>query len=152
MAAVRDKKSSAYKTLTKLKPRSNPSISVGIHAAEGSSQHEDDGLSIAELAEMHEFGLGVPGRPFIRQWFDEGKQDHNKLIEKELERAVMDGKFEQHLTRAALGLEASCKQYISDGTHVTPNAPSTEAQKGSSVPLIDTGVLRASIAGKVEFG
>ena len=46
----------------------------------------EDGIGMAELATIHEFGLGNPERPFMRRSFDNGVNDififEQKLIGK----------------------------------------------------------------------
>lgn len=140
---IRDRKSRQYNELVKAPTRSE--ISVGIHAKEGDDQHSG-GLSILDLGEIHEFGLGVPQRSFIRAWADENAKDNIAVIKSELTKSIKDGKPKRHLDRAALSLEGSVKQNITSG--IEPElAAETIARKGSSTPLIDTGVLRASITG-----
>src|SRR5262245_20440620 len=49
-------------------------LKVGILEAEAAEEHEDaDGATVGEIAEIHEFGLGVPQRSFLRGWVDEDK-------------------------------------------------------------------------------
>src|SRR5689334_1289642 len=44
-----------------------PRVLVGVLDAE---QHRDSDLTVADVAAFHEFGLGVPRRSFIGDWFD----------------------------------------------------------------------------------
>ncbi len=122
------------------RPKLPPSyrVTVGLHADAG--VHGNANMPIVSLGEIHEFGLGVPQRSFIRGWFD-SKQDQIRADVKA---------FASAPEALALRLAAGCQDYIAAG--VAPaNAPSTIARKGSSKPLIDTGVLRSSIVGKVEL-
>ena len=137
-------------------------ITIGIHASEGNEIHDDatfaaDGaiepgsaLTVAELGAIHEFGLGVPQRSFIRAWFDESVQKNRDLLASQL-KLVVAGKLplEKALERVALKCEADVKLRIRNRIP-PPNAPSTIAKKKSSVPLIASGQLRASIRGKAE--
>ncbi len=97
-------------------------------------------MPIASLGEIHEFGLGVPQRSFIRAWFDSKRAE----IEADIR------KFGSNPDALAERLRASCQEYIANGV-APPNAPSTIARKGSSKPLIDSGVLRTSIEGIVHL-
>lgn len=124
-------------------------ITVGIHEDDGSAT-TDDGLTVAEVAEINEFGLGVPERSFIRSFAEEQEAEHVETMRK-LGTAIVKGK-----TTAIAGLEAVASVYrgkvqakISAG--IAPeNAETTIAKKGSSTPLIDTGQLRSSIDARVE--
>ncbi len=141
------------------------SITVGIHEAEGADLHANaefapDGalelpraaLSVAEVGSFHEFGTrSIPQRSFIRAWFDERQPELNELVRSQL-RLAFGGRVtaEQAGERIALKAEASVKRRIRDRI-APPLAAETIRRKGSSVPLIDTGQLRAAIRGKVEF-
>lgn len=137
-------------------------ITIGIHGAEGDAIHDDatfaeDGalepgraLTVAEVGAFHEFGLGVPQRSFIRAWFDESVEKNRELLRSQLA-LVVAGKLplETALERVALKCEADVKRRIRNRIP-PPLAPETVRRKGSSVPLIDTGQLRASIRGKAS--
>ena len=105
------------------------------------AQHDDAGMTVASLGAIHEFGLGVPERSFIRAWYDNSKSEIEAILA-----AVHD---EQGLQIAALQLEASMKNWVNAGVP-PPNAPATVARKGSSLPLVDTGILRAAIVATVK--
>jgi hypothetical protein len=126
-------------------------LTVGVHGEEGGAAH-GEGLTVADVGSFHEFGLGVPQRSFIRGWFDEavGSGELGALLSAQLKLAVA-GKvtLDQALERVGLKVEAGVKKRITQRIP-PPLAPSTIAKKGSSVPLIDTGQLRASIRAKVD--
>ncbi len=142
-------------------------VTVGIHGDDGSDPHahatfEADGaltpdsdLTVSEVGSFHEFGLGVPQRSFIRGWFDEAVEENRALIASQLKLAIL-GKLtlEAALERIALKMEASIKKRIAArGNGAYPGlAASTIKRKGSSVPLIDTGQLRAAIRGRFQLG
>ena len=130
-------------------------LEVGIIGEQADAAHIDDegndsGLTIAELGEIHEYGLGVPRRSFIADWADETEEEHREQIRK-MAYAVVQGKvasWEIGLERLGLRYQAEVQKRISDG--ISPAlAESTIQRKGSSIPLIDTGVLRSSITYKV---
>lgn len=103
-------------------------------------------LSMAELATVHEYGLGVPQRSFIRSTVTEQEQAIRATLRKVGDRVLM-GKMtaEQGLRVLGEDIKSKIQRKITTGPFV-PNAPSTIARKGSSRPLIDTGSLRASIS------
>lgn len=128
-------------------------ITVGIHTADGEAEHKDsEGLTVAEIGAFHEFGTRrTPQRSFIRSWFDESVVENRELILSQL-KLVAENKLtlENALERIALKCESSVKKRIARRIP-PPLSPVTIARKGSSVPLIDTGQLRASIRGKAEI-
>jgi hypothetical protein len=122
----------------------SPKISVGIHEADGGHEHE--GLSVVALAAIHEFGIGVPERSFIRAWFDENEERAKEALRRLLV-SVIEGKRkpDQALELFALWAVGEIQARIARG--IAPAlAESTIEAKGSSVPLIDTGQLRSSIS------
>lgn len=124
---------------------------VGLIGEESEATHEGGELTIAEIGEIHEFGLGVPRRSFIADWADENEEKHRAQIRKIAEQ-VMRGKietWEQGLERLGSLYVAEVQKRIAVGIE-PPLAPSTIARKGSSKPLIDTGALRSAITYKVE--
>ena len=161
-------------------------ITVGVHADDGAAPHEvandvspgaandtSSGLTVAEVATFHEFGVspftvvsgfdedgaasgyehpGVPQRSFIRAWFDESQPFIAQTLVSQMQ-LVVAGKLtpEQAGERIALAFEGSMKQRISRGIP-PPNAPSTIARKRSSKPLIHTGQLRGAIRARAELG
>ena len=124
-------------------------ITVGIHEDDGAEATEE-GLTVAEVAEINEFGLGVPERSFVRSFAEENEAEHVANMRK-LGVAIVKGK-----TTAIAGLEAVASVYrgkiqakIASG--IAPeNAESTIRQKGSSTPLVNTGQLRSSADARVE--
>jgi hypothetical protein len=126
-------------------------LQVGINEAEGDQTHEGSDLTIAEIGEVHEFGLGVPRRSFIADWSDEREEEHRAQIRK-IARAVCSGKlpsWEMGLARLGVLYVAEIQKRISDGIE-PPLAQVTIDRKGSSTPLIDHGILRSSITFTIE--
>lgn len=132
-----------------LKAASERVLTVGIHEEEGAGAHGD--ATIADLGAIHEFGLGVPARSFIGEWAEGKEPDHKAAMTKMGEALVKGSLSDPAKGMAQLGVkyEGEVKQRIAGGI-APPNAPATVARKGSSTPLIDTGVLRSSIASRVE--
>lgn len=122
---------------------------VGIHSDEG--RHEDSGLSLVDLGTIHEFGLGVPQRSFIRKWAAEDVAEINRIIQREMLRLLDGNQPSVVAERIALKLEGRAQAFIAAGRATPPLAEQTIARKGSSKPLIDTGALRASIKAKAEI-
>lgn len=127
-------------------------LSVGVLGGDASKAHEDSDLTVGEIAEIHEFGLGTaPRRSFLADWVDEKKDEISEVIVKG-SRALARGKVPSMpalLEQIGGWAVGSIQERISNGIE-PPNAPATIQRKGSSVPLIDKGQLRASISYRVE--
>lgn len=120
----------------------------------GQSQPVSGEIGVVELATMHEMGLGVPERSFIRRTFRE-KQKQTAEVCAKLSRQVVTGKMSLHDAHEALGLWASAevKKTVTEGPGVPPPlAESTIARKGSTRPLIDTGRMIGAITHEVVEG
>lgn len=128
-------------------------VTVGIHEAEGSAPEGDSGLSVAEIAALHELGLGgQEERSFIRAYVDENEAEINEDLQK-IVRGLVKGTVsttEQGLERFGLKTVGGMQKRISDGGVHPEDKPATVARKGSSIPLLDDGILRSSITHKVE--
>jgi len=125
-------------------------VTVGVHSGEGGAPSSTGGGTVADIASIHEFGLGVPERSFVRGWVDSNEDTANRLL-REVGEAIVRGRYnvDTGLDRAGLVMAASMQQRIRG--HIPPElSPATIARKGSSTPLIDTGQLVASITHKVE--
>jgi hypothetical protein len=117
------------------------------------------GLSIVEIGAIHEFGAGnVPERSFLRATVDLHQKKYQRYLTKGLRREVMQAAAGKQasgesitLKRAGLMAEGDIKKRIASGIN-PPLSPITIARKKSSVPLIDTGQLRASIASELRKG
>jgi len=121
-------------------------LRVGV--LEGDADH--GGVTVGEVAAFHEFGTAtIPQRSFIRAWYDENLEA-NKTIWRAVMARAMRGEItrEQGLNQLGALFVGQIQKRIADG--IPPElAESTIRQKGSSVPLIDTGQLRSSITYQV---
>lgn len=137
---------------TLLRLREPAHIDVGILEAAGAEPH-GTGASVLDVGLYNEFGTDtIPERSFIRAWYDEAEGDLQHALTALMER-VGSGKLTRAQALELLGqrMVGQVQSRMSEGLP-PPNAPSTVRQKGSSTPLIDTGVLRSSISYRVEVG
>ena len=104
-------------------------------------------LTVVDIGIIHEFGLGVPERSFIRAWCDANTKRVQAAMRRLLT-GVVQGKYDraQALTLLGLWIQGEIQKYISRGVPPLPNAQATIDRKGSSRPLIDTGQLRAAVS------
>lgn len=128
-------------------------VKVGVVGSESQNEVEGEGITLARLAGVHEFGaaiqmpwgvLVIPERSFIRASIAE-QGNYADVIAK-LIASVVDGKRTEEQALNLLGARASSdmQKRIARGIP-PPNAETTIARKGSDKPLIDTGQLRQSI-------
>lgn len=138
--------------------KKGPGVSVGIHAKEGAVAHKSPPkeehpreLTVVDVAAIQEFGLGVPERSWLRDWFEEASEENRETLRR-LALLVLKGQktAEQALELAGLKFVGDMQKRISQGIP-PPNAPSTIAAKGSSTPLIDSGQMRQSLSHLVRM-
>jgi len=138
-------------------------VKVGVQGQQAAANHQDSRLTVAQIANVHEFGMTIvqpkmrrtiviPERSFLRATIDQYREAiaRRQVL---LTQGYLLGKFALEPAMELLGqyVVGLIKQRIANGI-APPNKPSTIARKRSSKPLIDTGQLRNSITYKVEFG
>jgi len=144
---VTDQKSADWKALESL--ANTFEIEAGIFAEEGAEAKEGSpGATLIQIANIHELGLGVPQRSFIRGWFEENKDRVSELFAKQLDKLGVS-RVETVLERLALWVQADIQLRITRRIP-PPLADATIKRKKSSVPLVDTGQLKGSILAKVN--
>lgn len=120
--------------------------------SEGKASGKGAALTIGEIAEIHEFGLGsAPRRSFLAGWVDE-KQDEIRNVVNAGASALVTGRLDsplQFLNQVGAWAVGSIQRRMSENIP-PPLAPATIQRKGSSVALIDTGQLRSSISYRVD--
>lgn len=124
---------------------------VKIGLLEGETR--DDGLSLAGIGAVHEYGSSdgrIPERSFLRAYVD-GNRGALRKIFAQLARKVSGQEMSAGDAMKTLGVYAvgEVRRFITNMSS-PPLKPQTIARKGSSKVLIDTGQLRAGINYKVE--
>ncbi len=117
-------------------------VRVGVHDGE-----------ISDIALIHEFGApsaGIPERSFLRQTF-QNKRDQINALRKNLLARVLTNQMTEHQALGLLGafVAGAIKTTITSDGEFAPLAASTIRAKGSSRPLVDKGQLISSIAWQV---
>lgn len=117
----------------------------------GSEKHANpDGspgpLTVAQLLEIHELGLGVPERSVLRAWAEKHEGD----IQNDMRAAVRQtllGRLSPERAAKLLGVRwvGQLQVFISTGQVQPPLAESTIDRKGSSTPLLDTAQLKSAL-------
>ena len=123
---------------------------VAVHVGWFSTAKYPDGTQVAAVAGWLEFGtrsrtgsVHIPERPFIRSTIRRTEDEVRDLIAEHMD--PVTGLPDERLTEL-LGeyVKGEIQREITT-TRTPPNAPSTIARKGSSNPLIDTGVMRQAV-------
>jgi hypothetical protein len=126
-------------------------VLVGVQGAQAAAAHPSDDeaaapITNADVATWNEFGTGqIPARSFLRATVDIN-QARLLALGGKLGAAILDGRIGGERSLELLGQETKSLIQRRITAHIPPeNRPSTIAKKGSSTPLIDRGILRASI-------
>lgn len=113
----------------------------------------EDGTSVAYVAAIQEFGapaVNIPARPFMQPTVTEKKDTWVKTIEKSLPKVAL-GKMSAFDVLDLVGMQAAADiQTKISSIYTPPNAPATIRAKGSAKPLIDTGLMLASVQNAVN--
>lgn len=120
-------------------------VVIGYQA--GQIQYTGDGeeVDLLDVAMWNEMGtVNAPSRPFMRKSFDDNKSEINRFIEEKKNDLISGVSADQILKEIGLFQKDLIQETITSGSFV-PNAPSTIAKKGSSKPLIDTGLMRRAV-------
>lgn len=107
-------------------------------------------IALKDLAAIHEYGLGVPKRAFIKPSLKKNRIKYLKYAGKQIT-PIIRGKRSMSAAWQGLGLMAvaDIQDYMVTA-EFTALAPETIKRKGSSRPLIDTGQMRQSITYRVK--
>jgi hypothetical protein len=136
------------RTVTDKAPRV---VDVGIIGDTAGAATPGGEMTVGTLAEIHEFGLGVPQRSFLRAWADADRAKIDRtwgaLLRKVLKSELT---LDQALEQFGIWAQGQAQAFIADGRVVPPLDQATIDAKGSSTPLIDTGQLRSSITYEVR--
>lgn len=124
-------------------------VMVGIQGENAARVHPNGGgQTVGEIALANHYGTSnAPARPFLTVTLARRKADISRVFAA----AVKSGRTPQEIgDLVGLYVVGAVQETISDGVP-PPNAPSTIERKGSSTPLIDTGILRQSINHEVKL-
>ena len=140
-----------YKSV--LKTKSLKTFTVGVHQSEGNTAHSGGSITVGEIAAVHEFGSSdgkVPQRSWLSAWVDQQASEIAIKLQGAA-KGVLSGKLDPGVAVEVLAQDfvGKIRERIADGI-MPPLAESTIARKGSSTPLIDTGLFRSSITYRVD--
>lgn len=118
-----------------------PSVRVGVL---DSSPSRDGGPSNAQIGAWHELGAGVPRRSWLRDYVNPRASEIRSDLKKAVRAAAAGDDPNIAFGRIGAKHVGGIQSRISNRIP-PPLAQSTVEQKGSNVPLIDTGQFRTSI-------
>lgn len=129
-------------------------VKVGIMGEKGATVHSGEGgdFTLVEIAALHEFGgHHVPERSFIRSTFLIRRVNALRAKQVELAKAIVTGGMDPIRALGLLGAwgASEVKNTITEIDIPPPLADSTVQAKGSSKPLVDTGLMKNSISWEV---
>ena len=135
------------KKLKKYAPKNR--ITVGFHAdTRAGAPHPNKSktkravLTTVDIARINHYGTDkIPARPFLDVSIAQKQGILIKSVNSDLRRCLTPDEAMDRLGARAVGVVQS---YITKLRN-PPNSPSTIARKGSSNPLIDTGLMRQSV-------
>lgn len=126
-------------------------VVVGIPAKEGDQVYEN-GVPLIKIASAHEFGTPdgrPPRRSFLRDTFDANRTKYAKLQDEAAKQVIKNKNPKVALFRLSQEARNDVLARIDAGID-PPLKDETIERKGSSLPLVDKGILRASITGLVR--
>lgn len=151
--SVKDNSEELKKAVMSIKE--GPYVKAGILSE--TNQTLDDGITLAGIASVQEFGTNragpnnntvIPQRSWLRSTMIEQRPLFTEATKKALLNIALGGDVFKELGKIGLTIEVQLKKKM--GSNIPPpNAPSTIAAKGSSTTLINTGRTRAAISSKV---
>ncbi len=150
-------KNNAPKLLARLREAGAAEIRVGILGDTASEQVGGEGLTMAGLGAVHEFGTDragknhnvvIPERAHLRSTWDD-RAVMRKAVRKLNELYARTGTAKQIMLGAAIILADAVKEKINRGISPALSAEYEKRRGSGATPLVHTGRYRNSIQGQV---
>lgn len=132
-------------------------VVVGVIGRKAQQKHRDNDnepteLTVATVAAINHFGLGVPARAFMTIAL-ERKRDEIAGMQARIAAQLVKGRigYEQALGLLGTVVVDAVKKTIVEGVE-PPNSERTIAAKGSSTPLINRGQLLGAVSYAIREG
>jgi hypothetical protein len=126
--------------LQSIRSMSNVQVVVGVKSDGGDPD-------IADIGFWNEFGTDdghVPERSFLRSTLDENRTKYAGLMATAAKKVLRGASIRNAYGLVGRRIVFDVQRRISSRID-PPNAPSTIARKGSTVPLVDSGALRSAV-------
>lgn len=119
---------------------------VGVQGDEAKMTHPNSDLSVGELAAVHELGLGVPERSWLRAWFDENNERIQAQTREALGRvARREVSRKRALEELGYGWVDEIRENIASGRIKPALSEETKRRKGHDIPLLESGTMMNAI-------
>ena len=129
--------------------RKGLTVHVGVVGPRADAMHTEAKMPVGQLAAIHEFGIGVPERSFVRATIDQEESRAKGLLRRTGERiwrAIAPKQAARQLgEQMARAMVATIEANIPP-----PLSEVTIARKGHDLALVDTGQLIAAVGYTVE--
>ena len=130
-----------------IKDISSSGLKIGFPSVNPETMSTDDmNQTAVGKAVIHNFGLGVPKRPFMAVAWAKNMKKYKKFILTQMKDPANYNKMLKLL--GAMG-QGDIQESITS-LRSPENAPATIKAKGSSNPLIDTGHMRGAVTYAIE--
>lgn len=142
--------------------RADAHVRVGVLS---NGAHGGDGISVVELAAIHEFGApaaGIPERSFIRRTFNDRQSDLERVIGNLARKVVADElTMEQALNQLGALSVAWIRNTVTEHRVDPKSTAETDARKNAragkpagspTTTLVDTGRMIGALTWAVELG
>ena len=127
-------------------------VKVGVFGEDAEKSHRQGQGTVGHIASIHEHGVGVPRRSFIRDTIDENSVEIARRVVKMTQAVIINRvTLAEALDVFGLSIQGDIQQRMADG--IPPELDErTKARKRdpNSKPLIDTGQLRSSVSYEVS--
>lgn len=129
-----------------------PSVArIGVIGGEASAPHDKSPLTVGEIAAIHEYGLGVPERSFVRDFVDGNRSKLHRMMRATALEVARGRSQEEAMARFGLAVAGMIKKRMIAGIN-PPLKESTKERKqqitggnAKDTPLILSGQLISAI-------
>lgn len=152
-AAVDDRDNGFRRLVADLGAADGAAIEVGVFGPKAMARHPDSGLTVGQLATLHEFGLGgQEPRPAVGQWTDRNEAEIRARLFQAVRFAIAGSPLRFVLEGLGKEWADEVRAFILSGSVRPLNAPDTVAWKGHGRPLEGrTGALADAVTHKVTL-
>ena len=132
--------------------RPGPNVTVGVQGSDAGTSR-GPGFNNATLAAVHEFGSAdgtIPQRSFLRATTDRERALITRMLTRAAREGAVKGDIKRQLGIVGEKVRSEVIRTIDQSIGLKALASSTIRAKGSTKPLIDTGILKGSITWEVH--
>jgi hypothetical protein len=125
-------------------------IALGVQGKEAEEQHPNSELKVGQVAAIHELGIGVPTRSWLRSWIDANQKRMADETAEALRRVMKGASRKAELIELGKKWTDDVRDQIDKGKIGPALAARTIARKGGETrPLVDSKALMNAITYKL---